>query len=1175
MALTDFREYLRGESPGDWTQRWQTAGATWDVRGMPNDHGHRNLLRLRIEDGGTGFYGMTWNAPSGNDQEVLTLWRSLDAGSNTARAVLRASGAAAAETAYYFGYDSATTWRVWKVVAGTITSLATGTGPELGVGFLWIWVRFQAIGTAIKAKVWLDGDAEPGSWLISTTDSAVTTGAPGVAANGDANVAMEWEFLSVSTDPGTTSAPGKTSLPRSLEEWSKHPDVQVDLSVEISYAVRSTGTESKLWISKIGRKTTYDDYPSMTDIEPLLDSVTIPGQALLADSLFSGIIKGDSAKLTLSNVAVGQAGAGFFDAAYLANTYSGRRIVVRAGESGQQHRGAEPIWSGIVKGEPVVTPTTITFEVSPHAGWLEDSKLEVPRFVGIQTCLENLTTGAVRGTTASSSSWDQTSLTVAMRLAIAADPATLGNPLFRSASAANQWVTVLYNTAFPSDVGKFAVQVTFAGVLTEIHKSARIDDGKFHSVVWSILDQTSSYLMVDGEVVSEYTPAASIGTASGAGLSWLTNFIGKACDVRIYQCYLEPDEASSVFGQRAEPDARCVGMWRCDDGLGSTVNDYSTTGADVTIAGAENTNFQWTASDLGDEGLAGQPMPLVSGDVFGAPAPISDVARGRARYADVDAATATPTVKLRGYEVDLTTDYTEADGVLDFVDAPAEPVTVDVSHGSHAAQLGTLALAELTGRVEAAIEDETVSVEHFEALKAVAPWDAGFAWDDPPTPAEFLKQVIGTAGGLIDRDRWGRVAPGFLLPTINPGPYGLEPLLEFCGHPHGGVSVAPSAISAIDTASFALSFWFKSWASSHTFLVPEDIIVWSYGPFGAQVVGADARFGFGSEYGLTGGDRSLFSVFGPSISSGNNTYSPAGFFRHNTWYYVLLSYDTTASANGTIYLSAAALGDAALTGLSSSAISGGTMNALTTSPLIIGGSSAATTTAAGFAGSVCYVSVFDQHMEPGDVVDHLTDRPDGTKGEVLHLPMTDGSGDTVLDSIGGGSYRILGARWCPRMTIDTRYSSQGQGKLQNIRMLRPASRVEARYRKNHRPLVGDELSPVVRETAAGQAQRQEFLAARRTNDVRSTYPDAREIILETALADEADAIRAAGWLADRFAPGRKVIDVQDVRRGILALNLTDEIHIYDPRFESSGKAMRAVQIQAALEQLKGTLQGWG
>ena len=45
---------------------------------------------------------------------------------------------------------------------------------------VWFRLRFQVIGTTIRARVWADGSAEPGTWVVTTTDSGVT--AAGVLA---------------------------------------------------------------------------------------------------------------------------------------------------------------------------------------------------------------------------------------------------------------------------------------------------------------------------------------------------------------------------------------------------------------------------------------------------------------------------------------------------------------------------------------------------------------------------------------------------------------------------------------------------------------------------------------------------------------------------------------------------------------------------------------------------------------------------------------------------------------------------------------------------------------------------------------------------------------------------------------------------------------------------------
>jgi hypothetical protein len=69
-----------------------------------------------------------------------------------------------------------------SVVSGTSTALATTTGALTSVpANTWVRVRFQAIGTTLRGKVWLDGNPEPSSWAITATDGSIpAAGAVGV-----------------------------------------------------------------------------------------------------------------------------------------------------------------------------------------------------------------------------------------------------------------------------------------------------------------------------------------------------------------------------------------------------------------------------------------------------------------------------------------------------------------------------------------------------------------------------------------------------------------------------------------------------------------------------------------------------------------------------------------------------------------------------------------------------------------------------------------------------------------------------------------------------------------------------------------------------------------------------------------------------------------------------------
>lgn len=70
-----------------------------------------------------------------------------------------------------------------KEVAGTVTTL--GTATQVGTGFTagqWWRIRAQRTGTTIRCRAWLDGTAEPSTWLHSVSDTANPAGRVGFRA---------------------------------------------------------------------------------------------------------------------------------------------------------------------------------------------------------------------------------------------------------------------------------------------------------------------------------------------------------------------------------------------------------------------------------------------------------------------------------------------------------------------------------------------------------------------------------------------------------------------------------------------------------------------------------------------------------------------------------------------------------------------------------------------------------------------------------------------------------------------------------------------------------------------------------------------------------------------------------------------------------------------------------
>lgn len=101
------------------------------------------------------------------------------------------------------------TVKISKYTAGSLSELGS-VNPIPGTTYTadqrWV-CRFQAVGTALKIKVWPEDDPEPVSWTLSTTDSDHTSGSVGmwfwrVASNTNTSAQFHVDDLEVKTQPG-------------------------------------------------------------------------------------------------------------------------------------------------------------------------------------------------------------------------------------------------------------------------------------------------------------------------------------------------------------------------------------------------------------------------------------------------------------------------------------------------------------------------------------------------------------------------------------------------------------------------------------------------------------------------------------------------------------------------------------------------------------------------------------------------------------------------------------------------------------------------------------------------------------------------------------------------------------------------------------------------------------
>lgn len=172
---TDFSEYSTGVIPSDWTARG--IGSPWTVQNT-GDIGTNN-----VQSGATGSNAnriLTWDdldSPGTPDVEILTRIRTPTISNNSdypmafVRNVNTYDGYAGGFKRVSGVNYAAITLQADTDTAGTVLNSATTT---FAVN-VWYWVRFQAIGTALKLKVWSGavGD-EPGAWTVETTDATLT-----------------------------------------------------------------------------------------------------------------------------------------------------------------------------------------------------------------------------------------------------------------------------------------------------------------------------------------------------------------------------------------------------------------------------------------------------------------------------------------------------------------------------------------------------------------------------------------------------------------------------------------------------------------------------------------------------------------------------------------------------------------------------------------------------------------------------------------------------------------------------------------------------------------------------------------------------------------------------------------------------------------------------------------
>ncbi len=1190
---TDFREYPRGRLPRDMTERWAT-GSTSRVEGALYDLPGRNTLQLTGGNGVNRFL-VTWNAIDGDtnrgNQEMLTLLRPVSVNPSdpmAARPTIRAGGTLGAENGYRLLLGINSTLAIGKLSGGTPSTLDSASHPFVLGG--WYWVRFGATGTTIRARVWADGDAEPVAWTLSTTDASFPDGYLGFHLV-HAAARYDVKYLGVGTDG--LSAPQMSSLPRTLEEWSSDPSADLETTLEFERADPSGVISWVCYTNKGPRHTGPGDFPPNVDFEPVVLSAGGWSQQLSADALFAAQVIGSMQGLQLRNEPRSPKGPGPLDD-WDGYTFAGRPMTIRMGETRQMHRRFEIVFSPSVVGEPdlgtIGSDDKSVVEVSlgtrlrdgrsrgAPRGRIADQQLDVRRYVGIPTGVYMMTSSG-SGQAASIPAYDLRSFIVAGRFKTTGlnNGAGSGAGILaaRSVSTTDRQFRVNLLWLGHATPSRIEVLVSIAGTATSLGvTAARFDDGFDHWWGLGILDATRFYLLVDGEVHLSGAMSGSVDLPASP-IAWgLTAKDGLFWDTRFGEWMDEDQLRSSMSGRLLSPlGLNWVGYWPGDDASGSTATDYSVQANHAALGPVLNTDFRWDPTDNGMPGQTGRPMPLSLGVLFNAKAEQHDALRGRFRINDgaLPAGTAA-TIKARGLVISSGPDYTQpAPGVVDMVTAQSEPVTYDLnasatpeSEAIHVPQMIGDALAARAGATHAEADFDS-----FSALRKLLPLRGGVAYSQPPT-TEALLDLLGPLGAHHFIERYGRIAAGYLAPPLNPGPYGQEGLLEFTGTPHRGVTVsAHSSYSLQASSTWGLMAWVwfprlsidASLSSSFTHF-----------PAGMTIIDRYNSAGSGFYLGIDGRDHSI--VFGSPGVTGTVTGKHYLSFRYpflpHRWYLIFGAQDSNTRTIGVGLPGAGVIMD------DTSELTTGTMTDPTNIPLRIGHGSLGS-----FYGGIAYAIGSSDALTTGAASSVTLTRPASplpvppfflveSNYPKFLLPLTDGDGNEALEVVQGRIGRIDGARWCPRQVLD--FTFHAEPRFGGSHRLRPAWRVIEKFRRNSSPVTGADVSSSVSGADRVAIETAYLEAPVQDTGLRDVYLDAREIPLDSVLADQLHASAVGQEIRSRFSPERRVGDARGWRRDGLRLNLTDEVLLKNHRYGlSAGVPCRVASLAPTLAELQASL----
>lgn len=217
----DFSSYSTGSGlPSGWSDKWYVTG-DWAIVSDSSFTGDK-YLDDSITSGSSIFAASYDTVDGTTDIEVVTKFQVSSSSSDILGPVVWGETHWSPEynnRAYVASLDLVGSDFTLYSVSGSIQTSLASTSYSASANTFY-WVRIRRNGSDLKGKIWQDGNSEPASWTLSTTDTSISSGDAvfnGVTASSSAETDIDVVGFGTNGDTAPKSGGSAPNAPSNLQ----------------------------------------------------------------------------------------------------------------------------------------------------------------------------------------------------------------------------------------------------------------------------------------------------------------------------------------------------------------------------------------------------------------------------------------------------------------------------------------------------------------------------------------------------------------------------------------------------------------------------------------------------------------------------------------------------------------------------------------------------------------------------------------------------------------------------------------------------------------------------------------------------------------------------------------------------------------------------------------------